>query len=524
MDPATQQTFDEALQHLKADRRQEATTLLARVLVTDPGNEQAWHMLSYALTEHDRQIYALQRVLELNPDNGPARKRLQQLDVSALPAAPVQAPPVAPVADAEPVPIMPQSAPDEPGPAPTVTLPIPAEPDAMPTVASPTRLESELASAGRKAPPGGSAFEFVPAAQPPAQPWPGPATAPAASAANPAWTGAATVAARPFPLPGAAELPEVKYSRLRRLGIRARLAWRRFKMDWAVFSRSRFAVLGVILIILFGLMALAHPILIRTVWPRGIYDPITGFDINVFPHPSQPVPGHLLGTDTLGRDVLSMLLAATTPTFTVGLMAALAAAVVGTLMSVIAAYFRGAADAVITNLADVFLLFPAPVIMVIIGARFRDLGPVPLGLIYGFVTGAGPTAIVMRSHAIHTMARPYMEAAQISGGGAVHIIIKHLLPAMLPLAALQMMIAVSGAVVADGFISFFGLTRTSSNWGTLIYDAFVYNQISSTGGPMWHMLVPAALCFSLFAMGFYLVSRGLHRVASPTIREEQAAN
>jgi peptide/nickel transport system permease protein len=295
-------------------------------------------------------------------------------------------------------------------------------------------------------------------------------------------------------------------------------------MDWAVFSRSRFAILGVIIIVLFALMAAAHPILIKTVWPRGVYDPVTGFDMAVFPHPSKPAAGHLLGTDTLGRDVLSMLLAATTPTFLIGLTAALATAVVGTLMSVIAAYFRGAADTIIANLADVFLLLPAPVIMVIIGARFRDLGPVPLGLIYGLVTGAGPTTIVMRSHAIQTMARPYMEAAEISGGGAVHTIVKHLLPAMLPLAALQMMIAVTGAVVADGFISFFGLTRISSNWGTLIYDAFVYNSISSADGVMWHMLVPAALCFSLFAMGFYLVSRGLHRVASPTIREEHAAS
>jgi peptide/nickel transport system permease protein len=230
-----------------------------------------------------------------------------------------------------------------------------------------------------------------------------------------------------------------------------------------------------------------------------------------------------LGTDTLGRDVLSMLLAATTPTFLVGLTAALTTAFVGTLMSVIAAYFRGAPDAIITNLADVFLLFPAPIIMVIVGARFRDLGPVPLGMIYGLVTGAGATVIVMRAHALQVVSKPFMEAAHLAGGGALHIITKHLLPAMLPLAALQMMIAVSGAVVADGFISFFGLTRTVNNWGTLIYDAFVYGGIGGASTSMWHMLLPAAICFSLFALGFYLVSRGLHRVASPTIREEQTA-
>jgi peptide/nickel transport system permease protein len=312
-----------------------------------------------------------------------------------------------------------------------------------------------------------------------------------------------------------------RHSAWGRLRIRTRLWWQRFKLDWAAFSESKLAILGLVIILFFALLAIAHPILIATVWPSGIYDPVTGFDMEVFPHPSSPSTRHIFGTDTLGRDVLSMLLAATTPTFVLGLTAALTTALVGTILSVTAAYFRGAADAVITNLADVFLLFPAPIIMVIIGARFRDLGPVPLGMIYGLVTGAGATVIVMRAHALQVMSRPYMEAAHIAGGGGWHIIAKHLLPAMMPLAALQMMIAVTGAVVADGFISFFGLTRTSSNWGTLIYDAFVYAGIASSTVTVWHMLLPAAISFSLFALGFYLVSRGLHRVASPTIRREQ---
>jgi peptide/nickel transport system permease protein len=306
-----------------------------------------------------------------------------------------------------------------------------------------------------------------------------------------------------------------------RVKIRAGLFWRRFKLNWGVFSQSRLGVIGLVLILLFGLMAIAHPILMNTVWSRNVYDPVTGFDINVFPHPSPPGPSHILGTDTLGRDVLSMLLAATTPTFIIGLTAALTTAIVGTTLSVLGAYFRGKVDTVITNLADVFLLFPAPVVMVIIGARFRELGPMPLGLIYGFVTGAGGTVIVMRTHAQQVVAKPYMEAARVAGGGASQLIIKHMLPAMMPLAALQMMIAVTGAVVADGFISFFGLTRVVNNWGTIIYDALVYAaSIGRAGISMWHMLVPAAICFSLFAMGFYLVSRGLHRVAAPRIRVE----
>lgn len=312
----------------------------------------------------------------------------------------------------------------------------------------------------------------------------------------------------------------VRHSRRAWLMIRVRLLWRRFRMNWEIFAQSRLALLGLALIVLFGLGAIAHPLLMKFVWPRGIYDPVTGFDMNVFPHPSPPGPGHLLGTDTLGRDVLSMLLAATTPTFVIGLTAALTTAVIGTLLGVLAAYFRGAVDTAITNLADVFILFPAPIVMVIIGARFRDLGPVPLGMVYGLITGAGATTIVLRAHALQVVSRPFMEAARVAGGSGLHIIARHLIPSVLPLAALQMMIAVSGVVVADGFISFFGLTRLTSNWGTLIYDAFVYTSALGRSEPLWHVLVPAALCFTLFAMGFYLVSRGLHRVAAPGLRPD----
>ena len=62
-------------------------------------------------------------------------------------------------------------------------------------------------------------------------------------------------------------------------------------------------------------MAIVHPFLMGTVWPKGIYDPSVGYDLDTSAHPSPPSPGHLPGTDTLGRDVFSILLAAARPAF-----------------------------------------------------------------------------------------------------------------------------------------------------------------------------------------------------------------
>ncbi len=481
MDQTTPETLQEALALIKAGQEAEASVLLSRILRRDPQNEQAWHMLSYAQADPSRQIYALRRVLKINPENSRARARLNELvRATAEPTPSIAAAPGS-TSSGQPARQEEQESPKQ----------LPSTKQAQPRQPAAEAARIATAPGGRRAAVGGGAAVAV--------------AAPRAK----------------IPIFPARQLRhESEFSRGQWLKLRARLFVRRFRENWAVFSQSRLAVFGVILIGLFALMAVAHPILMRTVWPRSIYDPVTGFDLATAPHPSPPGPGHLLGTDTLGRDVLSMLLAATTPTFIVGFTAALTTAIVGTLLSMTAAYFRGTVDSLITNLADVFLLFPAPVIMVIIGARFRDLGPVPLGLIYGLVTGAGGATLVLRAHGLHVVSKPFMEAAHIAGGGAWHIISRHLLPAMMPLAALQMMIAVSGAVVADGFISFFGLTRTTSNWGTIIYDAFVYGQVRTGSSGMWHMLLPAAACFSLFALGFYLVSRGLHRVASPTIREE----
>ncbi len=312
------------------------------------------------------------------------------------------------------------------------------------------------------------------------------------------------------------------FSTFGRWRLRTPMIWSQFKRSWSIFRGNKLAVTGLLLIGIFGIMAILHPILLKTVWPSGIYDPITGFDMAVVPHPVPPSTKHLLGTDSLGRDVLSMLLAATTPTFVLGLTAALCTAIVGTAIGVISGFYGGVVDAILSRISDVFLLFPAPIVMIIIGSRFRDIGPAQLGLIYGIIAGAGTSSVIMRSHAMKISVMPFIEASRIAGGRSLHTLIKHVLPHMLPLAGLQMMIAVTGAVVADGFISFLGMTRNIHNWGYIIYIAFTYSQFLSSSQIQWNVLIPPSMSLSLFALAFYLVSRGMKDVADPRIAERRA--
>ena len=86
-----------------------------------------------------------------------------------------------------------------------------------------------------------------------------------------------------------------------------------FKLILRSTYKTYHGKLGYLFLLLLMTGSLAHILLLKTVWPVNIYDPIVGFDLSVFPHPVTPSGTHLLGTDPLGRDVLSMFLAGSEP-------------------------------------------------------------------------------------------------------------------------------------------------------------------------------------------------------------------
>ena len=321
---------------------------------------------------------------------------------------------------------------------------------------------------------------------------------------------------------------------------------------WRRFRRSGYGPVGLGLLTLFGLMALAHPLLLATVWPVKVYDPVFGYDAPTVEHtvveevtdpatqirlsyakifdpmikvgevltqhiqPAAPSRKHLLGTDALGRDVLSQLLAGAAPTFAVGIGAALATALIGTGIAAASAYYRGPVDTSLTILSDSLLLLPAPILMIMIG--FSDLGQhigaVQFGLLYGILTGASGAAIVLRSRALTVIASPFIDAAKVAGAGPRRIILTHLIPSIAPLAAIYMLFGAAGAVVTDGFVAWLSLGKTRYNWGTMIYYAVTYT--SPNGDIPWNVLIASALAISTFAAAFYLVALGIRAASNPT--------
>ena len=277
---------------------------------------------------------------------------------------------------------------------------------------------------------------------------------------------------------------------------------------------------GVTLLAVFTAMAIAHPILMATVWSPSVYDPEIGYGLipidktvveevtdpdtqvvlldaklgNPFVKVGDTIqqverPGlsldHPFGVDPLGRDILSMTMAGARPTLVLGLVAALTTAIVGMSIAMIAAYRRGWVDAAIANVSNAFLLFPAPLLMVVLGTSpiAASIGPTEFGIIYGIVAGAGGAAVVLRSHALAVLARPFIEASVVAGARGGRIISRHLLPHLMPLAAVYMLIGVTGAIVADGFLSFFAYGSSRFNWGTMIAFSITLNPTSTNPRP-----------------------------------------
>ncbi len=298
---------------------------------------------------------------------------------------------------------------------------------------------------------------------------------------------------------------------------RHRAYWRRFRVDAALFFEHPLSKIGLVIIGLFAVMTLAHPVLMRTIWDRPIHDPIVGFDIRITPHPTAPSSVHPLGTDGYGRDVLSQLLFGARVSFGVGILAAVVAVSISTVLGGAAGYFGGALDLALMGLADVFVLLPAPIALLIFGLIVRLDWPM-VALLYGILTGLGAQAVIVKSYTLSIKVRPYIEAARVAGGGNAHIIFRHIIPALLPLTIVHGVFTVVGAVLTESLLSFFGRTRTDMSWGTMIWLGQQMFRYFTLDG-QWHAIIPPAVAIMLFCSAFYLVGRALDDVVNPRLRK-----
>jgi len=297
--------------------------------------------------------------------------------------------------------------------------------------------------------------------------------------------------------------------------VRLKLFWKGLKDNWALYAQNPIGLIGLGVILFFGLIALAHPILINTVWEPSVYDPVNGFDMNIAFHPAPPSARHLLGTDPTGRDVLSQLMYSARFEFALGLISAIVTVVIATTIGAVAAYYEGVIDMLLMRLVDLVIMVPYLAILIVISA-LMEVGMLQLALFIGILSGFGGTSIVIKSQALTVKVKPFIEAARISGGGDFHIIFNHMVPNLLPISLLYMMFVVTGAIFSEAVLSFFGLTEIQMSWGLMINTTQVFGYLLRFD--TWWLLFPASLSITLLASAFYLVGRALDEIVNPRLR------
>ena len=336
--------------------------------------------------------------------------------------------------------------------------------------------------------------------------------------------------------------------------VRLRLAWKGFKKNWALFTENKIGVIGLAIIMIFIILAAAHPLLMATVWDPVVYDPVIGYDeiliekqvveevtdpatqiqveiakldyfhlnpevgdtITILEQPAPPSPRHLLGTDPLGRDVLSQLMYSTTSEFLLGIVAALVTVVIATTIGAVAAYFGGFVDTFFMRVADLLIIMPLIPVLILLGALI-DLQLIHLAIIIGVLSGFGGTTLIIKSQALTIKVKPFIEAARVAGGSSWHIIFTHLIPNLLPLSFLYMMFTVTSAIFLEAVLSFFGLMDVNMSWGLMINVAQSQGYLLS-GTRYWWLLIPAGAAITLLCSAFYLVGRALDEVVNPRLR------
>jgi peptide/nickel transport system permease protein len=282
-------------------------------------------------------------------------------------------------------------------------------------------------------------------------------------------------------------------------------------------GRSKMIIAGLVILASFTVLAFIHPVLTATVWADrpDIYRPVTGHDRSI-DHPSGPSVAHPLGTDPLGRDVLSLMTYGLRPSFIVAVASAIGAATVGLIAGTSAAFFRGRYDRVMTHVSDAFMLLPPPLVFLLASKRGL-MGPLELGLLYGILFGLGPAAIVVRARALAVMEKPFIDAARSAGGSSRWIITHHVVPHVIPHLAVVVLAGVVGALVTQGFVEYLGIGSYRYGLGNLIYNAQVYYWVLGTSVP-WSSFLAGSLGISLLASSFYMISAGLRAVADPRSR------
>jgi dipeptide transport system permease protein len=225
-----------------------------------------------------------------------------------------------------------------------------------------------------------------------------------------------------------------------------------------------------------------------------------------------PDPGHWLGTDDLGRDILSRVIYGSRIALTVAFVAASLAAVLGAMLGLLAGWRRGWIDAVVSRAVEIWMAFP-PVLLSILLVAAVGAG---VGSVIAAIAIIDWTRFcrVVRAETINQASSDYVTAARAIGFSRARILIREIFPNVLPVLIALVSLEMGIAVIVEAILSFVGLSVSSDTptWGGMIAQG---RQLIHQGA--WILAAPLAMLF-LTVLAFNLLGEGLRRALDPALR------
>ncbi|RWB69688.1 ABC transporter permease [Mesorhizobium sp.] len=240
-----------------------------------------------------------------------------------------------------------------------------------------------------------------------------------------------------------------------------------------------------------------------------------------------PESRHLLGTEEVGRDVLNLVVHGARISLTIALLATVITLIVGTIVGITSGYFGGWIDVCLMRLTDFFFVIPSfvlamvitPVVLEVVGRGREILGFRPSLFVVVVVigmTGWAFIARIIRSQTLTLKQRTFIDRARVVGSGNFSIMVRHILPNLVPQIAANGALVVANAIYVETSLSFLGLgDPLQPSWGTLL--SLAQRAGAASAGAWWYLCAPG-VCVLAVSLSFVLIGNALDDTLNPRRR------
>ncbi len=289
--------------------------------------------------------------------------------------------------------------------------------------------------------------------------------------------------------------------------------------------KNKLAMVGLVIVVLFFLLAIFGPILAP--WPYYVQDQ-DAIVQNLFRpiHPFTPIAaetGHFLGTDQLGHDLFSRLLDGAQISMSVAIVVQIVVLVIGIPVGALAGWFGGRMDNVLMRITDITYAFPDLLLIILLSIAFRDsvFGRALNGLLLVFVaiglTAWVTVARLVRGQLLSLKETEYVEAARAIGVRDRQIITRHLLPNAIGPVIVAITLGIPGAILAEATLAYIGIgvQPPRASWGSLI------NEGVRVIRPDYHLVLFPAIAIATALVAFTFLGDGLRDALDPKLKGKQ---